>query len=296
MSAPADARIYDLGYRTYQGPRRGPAWAPITVWRHTVQRVLGLRRPFRHKILPGIALLVALAPALVYVGIAGFLPVDLIGKDLLPSYAEYYGVIAMALVLFSSFVAPEALCTDRRTGMLDLYLSGPLDRNRYLAAKWAAVLGVMLLMTAGPQLFMLTSFTLENAGPPLREVPRLLLQIAASGIAVALLYTAVSMAVSSFTTRRAVAAVVTALILIVPGIVVDVVVQDSGAPDALSVLQPGVGRELAWRVFGEAHSADELAHVPIARVSTLLVTVAVAGWIAVGAFVCWFRYRRLARA
>lgn len=296
MSAPADARIYDLGYRTYEGSRRGPAWAPVTVWRHTVQRVLGLRRPFRHKILPGIALLVALAPALVYVGIAGFLPVDLIGKDLLPSYAEYYGVIAMALVLFSSFVAPEALCTDRRTGMLDLYLSGPLDRNRYLAAKWAAVLAVMLLMTAGPQLFMLTSFTLENAGPPLREVPRVLLQIAASGVAVALLYTAVSMAVSSFTTRRAVAAVVTALILIVPGIVVDVVVQDSGAPDALSVLQPGVGREFAWRVFGEAHSADELAHVPIARVSTLLVTVAVAGWIAVGAFVCWFRYRRLARA
>ena len=296
MSAPADARIYDLGYRTYEGPRRGPAWAPITVWRHTVQRVLGLRRPFRHKILPGIALFVALAPALVYVGIAGFLPVDLIGKDLLPSYAEYYGVIAMALVLFSSFVAPEALCTDRRTGMLDLYLSGPLDRNRYLAAKWAAVLAVMLLMTAGPQLFMLTSFTLENAGPPLREVPRVLLQIAASGVAVALLYTAVSMAVSSFTTRRAVAAVVTALILIVPGIVVDVVVQDSGAPDALSVLQPGVGSELAWRVFGEAHSADELAHVPIARVSTLPVTVAVAGWIAVGAFVCWFRYRRLERA
>lgn len=296
MSAPADARIYDLGYRTYEGSRRGPAWAPVTVWRHTVQRVLGLRRPFRHKILPGIALLVALAPALVYVGIAGFLPVDLIGKDLLPSYAEYYGVIAMALVLFSSFVAPEALCTDRRTGMLDLYLSGPLDRNRYLAAKWAAVLAVMLLMTAGPQFFMLTSFTIENAGPPLREVPRVLLQIATSGIAVALLYTAVSMAVSSFTTRRAVAAVVTALILIVPGIVVDVVVQDSGAPDALSVLQPGVGRELAWRVFGEAHSADELAHVPIARVSTLLVTVAVAGWIAVGAFVCWFRYRRLARA
>lgn len=296
MSTPADARIYDLGYRTYEGPRRGPAWAPITVWRHTVQRVLGLRRPFRHKILPGIALLVALAPALVYVGIAGFLPVDLIGKDLLPSYAEYYGVIAMALVLFSSFVAPEALCTDRRTGMLDLYLSVPLDRNRYLAAKWAAVLAVMLLMTAGPQFFMLTSFTIENAGPPLREVPGVLLQIATSGIAVALLYTAVSMAVSSFTTRRAVAAVVTALILIVPGIVVDVVVQDSGAPDALSVLQPGVGRELAWRVFGEAHSADELAHVPIARVSTLLVTVAVAGWIAVGAFVCWFRYRRLARA
>jgi ABC-2 type transport system permease protein len=296
MSSRPEARIYDLGYRTYEGSRRGPAWALVTVWRHTVQRVLGLRRPFRHKILPGIALLVALAPALVYVGIAGFLPVDLIGENLLPSYAEYYGVITMALILFSSFVAPEALCTDRRTGMLDLYLSGPLDRNRYLVSKWAAVLAVMLLMTTGPQLFMLTSYTIENAGPPLREVPRILLEIAASGIAVALLYTSVSMAVSSFTTRRAVAAVVTALLLIVPSIVVDVVVRDSGAPDALSVLQPGVANEFAWRVFGEAHSADELASIPIARVSTPLVTAALLGWIAAGAFACWFRYRRLERA
>lgn len=291
-----EARIYDLGYRTYDGPRRGTAWAPVTVWKHTVQRVLGLRRPFRHKIFPGLALLIALAPALVYVGIAGFLPVDLIGEDLLPSYAEYFGVITMALVLFSSFVAPEALCTDRRTGMLDLYLSGPLERNRYLVAKWAAVLAVMLLMTTGPQLFMLTSFTIENAGPPLREVPRVLLQIATSGIAVALLYTSVSMAVSSFTTRRAVAAVVTALILIVPGIVVDVVVQDSGAPDALAVLQPGVANEFAWRVFGETHSAEDLSAIPLSRVSTSLVVAALLGWIVAGAVACWFRYRQLERA
>lgn len=296
MSRPDQAQIFDLGYHRYEGTRRGVVWAPVTVWRHTVQRVLGLRRPFRHKILPGVALLIALVPALVYVGIAALLPVDLIGDELLPSYADYYGVIVTALVLFSSFVAPEALCTDRRTGMLDLYLSGPLDRNRYLAAKWAAVLAVMLLMTTGPQLFMLASFTIEGAGPPLREIPRLLLDIAAAGVGVALLYTAVSMAVSSFTTRRTVAAVVTALLLIVPNIVVTVLVESGGAPDELAVLQPAVGQELAWRVFGESHTAEELAEVPLARLETPLVLAGLLGWIAGGALACWLRYRRLERA
>jgi ABC-2 type transport system permease protein len=250
---------------------------------------------FRHKILPGVALLIAFVPALVYVGIAALLPLDLIGKDYLPSYADYYGLIVTALVLFSSFVAPEALCPDRRTGMLDLYLSGPLDRNRYLAAKWAAVLTVMLLMTTGPQLFMLASFTIEGSGPPLRDVPRLLLEIAVAGIGVALLYTAVSMAVSSFTTRRTVAAVVTALLLLVPGIIVTTLVEGGGAPDELAVL--GLpGQEFAWRVFGEAHTALQLADVPIARLSTLLVVVGLVGWITAGAAVCWLRYRRLERS
>lgn len=296
MSQRSGARIYDLGYRRYEGERRGVGWAPVTVWRHTVQRVLGLRRPFRHKILPGVALVIAFVPALVYVGIAALFPVDLIGEDILPSYAAYSGVIVSALILFSSFVAPEALCTDRRTGMLDLYLAGPLDRNRYLAAKWAAVLGVMLLMTMAPQLFMLASYTVEGAGPPMREVPRLLLEIVVAGSAIALFYTAVAMGVSSLTTRRAAAAVAIALLLIVPNLAVTSVVQQAGAPDRLALLQPAVAEELAWRVFGDSHAADEIANSPVARLSTPLVVAAVTGWILMGAFVCWFRYRRLERS
>lgn len=292
MSERADAQIYDLGYRSYEGPRRGAGWAPVTVWRHTVQRVLGLHRPFRHKILPGIALVIAFVPALIFVGIAALLPVDLIGKDALPSYGEYYGLIVTALTLFASFVAPEALCTDRRTGMLDLYLAGPLDRNRYLAAKWTAVFVVMLLMTMGPQLFMLASYSVEGAGPALSDVPELLGRIAVAGCAVALFYTAVSLAVSSLTTRRAVAAVAIVLLLLVPGIAVGVSVESAGAPDELALLTPGLTQELAWRVFEESHPVEEL-EPPITRLSTPLIAAALVGWIAVGALVCWIRYRRL---
>ena len=95
------ARIYDVGYRAYDGPRSAPIWALVTIWRHTLQRVLGLHRSFRHKVLPGIALVIAFVPALIFVGIAAFLPVDPSHDDILPSYGEYTGLITMALALFA---------------------------------------------------------------------------------------------------------------------------------------------------------------------------------------------------
>jgi hypothetical protein len=42
------------------------------------------------------------------------------------------------------------------------------------------------------------------------------------------------------------------------------------------------------RVFDEVPDTD----VPIGRVSTELVVVGLAGWIALGAAVCWVSYRR----
>lgn len=291
MSGEQGARIFDVGYRSYDGPRSAPVWALVTIWRHTVQRVLGLHRSFRHKVLPGIALAIAFLPALIFAGIAAFLPVDPILEDILPSYGEYVGFIVMALALFASFVAPEALCTDRRTGMLDLYLAGPLDVTRYLAAKWAAVAGVMSVMTVGPQLFILVAYTVENAGPSLRETPLLLLRIVVSGIGVALFYTAVAMGVSSLTTRRAVAAVATVLVLLVPSIAVGTAVESGGAPDELALLTPAVATEYAWRVFDDVRGPLHTDR-PIERLSTGFVVAGLAGWVALGTAVCWVSYRR----
>jgi ABC-2 type transport system permease protein len=291
MSGEQGARIFDVGYRSYDGPRSAPVWALATVWKHTLQRVLGLHRSVRHKVLPAIAVLIAFLPAVIFVGITAFLPAAQILDEILPSYGEYTGEITMALALFASLVAPEALCTDRRTGMLDLYLAGPLDVRRYLAAKWAAVASVMLVMTIGPQLFLLVSYTVVSAGPSLGDAPLLLLRILASGVGVALFYTAVAMGVSSLTTRRAVAAVATVLVLLVPQIAVGVAVESSDAPEELALLTPSVATEYAFRVFGETRGVLD-DDPPIADVSTGLVVAGLAGWILLGIGVSLLSYRR----
>ena len=64
MSSEQGARLLDLGYRRYDGPRRASAWAILTLAEFTVRRVLGLGRGARHKVLPALTLAIAYLPAL----------------------------------------------------------------------------------------------------------------------------------------------------------------------------------------------------------------------------------------
>jgi ABC-2 type transport system permease protein len=283
-----DARLFDLGYRGYDGPRERPARAIPTLALFTAMRVLGLGRGARHKMLPAITLAIAYLPAL------GSVAFSVIAEDIAPdgliSYGDYMFIIGSALALFAALVAPEALCPDRRSGMLGLYLAGPLDRNRYLVAKGAAVLAVMLLITVGPLLFMLLAFTLAGLGPSAGETPELLLDILAAGVATALLYASLSMAVSSLTTRRAAAAVGVVLLLLVPVSVVRTAIESAGAPDELDLLSfPFVAGELAYRIFGETPDDSE----PITQLSTGLVAGGLGAAILAGALLCWLRYHRI---
>jgi ABC-2 type transport system permease protein len=283
-----DARLFDLGYRGYDGPRERPARAILTLADFTARRVLGLGRGARHKVLPAITLAIAYLPALSNV-IYSVLASDIVQGDLI-TYGDYMFIIGSALALFAALVAPEALCPDRRSGMLGLYLAGPLDRTRYLAAKGAGVVLAMLLITLGPLLFMLLAFVLAGHGPSASEVPGLLLRILAAGTVTALVYTALSMAVSSFTTRRAAAAVGVVLLVFVPAFVVRGSIEDAGAPEELDLFSsPFVVAELAYRIFGETPEAGD----PVTELSTWMVAGGVAGAILVGSLVCWLRYRRL---
>jgi ABC-2 type transport system permease protein len=283
-----DARLFDLGYRSYDGPRERPARAILTLAEFTARRVVGLGRGGRHKVLPAITLAIAYLPALFSVAYAA-LASDVLEDDLV-TYGEYMFIIGSALALFAALVAPEALCPDRRSGMLGLYLAGPLDRTRYLVAKWTGVFAVMLLITLGPLLFMLLAFVLAGHGPSATETPELLVRIFAAGVTTALLYVALSMAVSSFTTRRAAAAVGVVLLLFVPATVVRTAIESAGAPNELDLFSsPLVVADLAYRIFGETREDGE----PVTELSTWLVSGGVGAAILAGALACWLSYRRL---
>jgi ABC-2 type transport system permease protein len=285
---PSGARLFDLGYRGYEGPRKRPAYAIVTLTLFTLRRVLGLGRGARHKILPAITLAIAYVPALGSVVFAAV--ANTVVADGLITYGDYTFFIGSALVLFSALIAPEALCPDRRSGMFGLYLAGPLDRTRYLAAKGIGVLTAMLLITVGPLLFMFAAFVIAGLGPPATDVPLLLLRIGASGLATAALYASLSLAVSSFTTRRAAAAVALVLVFAVPPIVVRSAIESADAPDALDLFSfPFVAGDLSRRIFGESPDED----TPITHLSSGAVAGALVAIVVAAALVCWLRYRRI---
>jgi ABC-2 type transport system permease protein len=263
------ARIVDRGYRRYEGRRTGRAGAFRALVAHSMQRALGLRRPANQKILPAIAVFIAYVPAIVFVGLSVLIKDTLLANaNLVPTYGDYYSFISAAIVVFSAFVAPELLCTDRRTGMLGLYLASPLTRNSYLAAKAVSVVSL--------------------DGPA--QLLRLIGEVLLGGAVVALLQSSLSLAVSSTTTRKAAASAGVILILLASTAISDALVKGADAsPElfCLNLLQ--MPFELVRRIFGETSPDATIAAIPN---STLVA--AYVGWTVVFAGFTWLRYRRVA--
>lgn len=290
-SADVGARILDRGYRRYDGPRSrvfGPFRALVV---HSLRSALGLKRPASQKILPVLAIVIAYVPALVFVGLSVLIEDTLLAnRNLVPSYADYYGFVSAAIVVFSAFVAPELMCTDRRTGMLGIYLASPLTRTSYLAAKAVAVGLLLALVTLGPPLLMLVAFTLIGQGPDGPEqLARLFGDMVLGGVAVAVLQASLSLAVSSTTSRKAAASAGVILVLLASSALSNALLGDADAPAwlfSLDLLQ--MPFELVRRIYGEPSLDPTVAALP-----TRSILAAYAGWtVAFASFTVW-RYRRI---
>ena len=283
------ARIVDRGYRRYDGSRTGTLGAFRALVVHSMQRALGLKRPASQKILPAIAVFIAYVPAIVFVGLSVLIQDTLLANaNLVPTYADYYSFISAAIVVFSAFVAPELLCTDRRTGMLGLYLASPLTRNSYLAAKATAVVSLLALVTLGPPLLMMIAFTLIGQGPDgPAAVARILGEILLGGAVVALLHASLSLAASSTTTRKAAASAGVILVLLASTAVSDALVKGADASPnlfCLNLLQ--MPFELVRRIFGEVSPDPIIAGIP-----TRTLVLAYLAWTVLFSGFTWLRYR-----
>ena len=301
------ARILDQGYRSYDGPRTGLPGAVRSVVRYSVRHTLGLGRPARHKILPWLAVVIALVPAVVFVGLAVVLNVDIIEEEILPDYHQYYRFITTALFFYCGIVVPDILVSDRRNGMLSLYLSTPLERWSYLSSKALAVALTLAVLTVGPVLFLLVAYTIEGSGPDgLIEWLKIFVRIMASGAAISAAFTAASLAAASLSDRRAFASVGVILLLWGSGFVTLALVEGADMSERIYAFDlGGISDELKNRIYsvegldpigGEAPADDDDFSPGAGRasLSTTFVAAANLAWVALGASVVWWRYRRLA--
>jgi len=106
-----DARILGTGYRSYSGPRLGPRHAVWTLSRHSFERIMGLRRPARYKVLPILTFVIAYLPAVAFIGAIALLPSRRLGQ-FVPDPGQYYAFVTAALTLF----AADAHDISRREG------------------------------------------------------------------------------------------------------------------------------------------------------------------------------------
>lgn len=292
MTVPVAASIGERGYRRYDGPRMGEGAAITSVWRHTIQRVLGLRRAARHKILPFLTIIIAFLPAVAFIGVLALLPPvsdeGQLRTEFVPTYSEYYGFVSAAILLFVVFVAPEALCPDRRSRSLSLYLASPLKRDTYLLAKLLAIFTVLCIVTIGPLVVLLIGYVVQSNGPdgPL-GVLTTLIRIVGAGAAVSLFFTAFAAFMASLTDRKGLATGGSLIALIASQVIGNVLLAAFDLPEGsllFGFVMPPF--ELAVRTIDG--SATEMLSIP--TVPTATVTAAVGAWVVVFLIGVWVRY------
>lgn len=156
-----DGVIFDRGYRTYDGPRRGPAGARRAVYKEGLKRIFGIGRKARTKIFPWSMMAIALITAIVIVG--AHFAIGNIAEALaegLPSYGELFDAYSWISLIFIAYAGPQLLIPDRTNGVLSVYFSRPLTVDGYLGAKaagFATVVGAMYLV---PQIVLHLGFGL----------------------------------------------------------------------------------------------------------------------------------------
>jgi ABC-2 type transport system permease protein len=222
----ATGSIYDLGYRTYEGPRLGRRHAIWALYIASLRSAFGIGRGGRAKIAPMSIAVLALLPALVAVGIDA-LVTGTIGQgfDSPIQYATYLGYTQILLILFVAAQAPELVGRDQRHRVLVLYFSRALERTDYALAKLGALTTALLIVLGLPLLVIFigrvlgASDVVGAAVDNLRDVA----PVVVVGPLAALVLGGLALAVAAMTPRRAYATVGIIALFIIPPILIAIV-------------------------------------------------------------------------
>ncbi|MGW5664338.1 ABC transporter permease [Streptomyces sp. NPDC003758] len=143
-------RIHNIGYRSYDGPRLGRAYARRSLYSQSLRGAYGLGRSVKSKVLPMLLFVVMCVPALIMVAVA----VATTAKDLPDQYTRYAIIMQAVIGLYVASQAPQAVSRDLRFKTVPLYFSRPIETADYVRAKYAALASAMFILTAAPLLVL----------------------------------------------------------------------------------------------------------------------------------------------
>ena len=175
--------------------------------------------------------------------------------------------------------------------MLALYLASPLNRTTYVLAKAIGIFAVMLIVAAGPILFLILGYWLAGAGPDgVVETLEVLGRALFAGGLTAALYTGVGMFISSIPRRWAIASLAIVGFFIVSSLLAVGLTESTDAPDLIVLASPDDVMTKASQ-----HIMDDLSPTVDAldeRAGWLLILVS-AGYGVASLAVTWWRYQTI---
>ena len=289
--------VYDRGYRPYDGARGGRRAATAALYRTSLRRAIGLRRPWRQKVAPASLLAIAVVPAVINVGI-GYLTRDTPAEGFeFITFREYVGV-SSALLLFVALVAPDLVCPDRRQRVLSLIFARPLTGRDYALAKIGAIFTCVFAFSFLPQvvLFLGQMLVSDGALDYVSDNAAIMWKVPVAAALLALFYAVLGVALASLSSRRIVAGASMLGVTLVSSTVAAILVQadTGGGPDApghpaalLNILAlPLQVRDLVF--LGRLHEDSSLSGV---SGGGALATVCYAAVVLACIAIVLFRYR-----
>jgi hypothetical protein len=236
------ARLEDTRYARYEGVRRAPWLAVVSLARWSAFGALGARKSWRAKFLPVTLTLIALLPAFAVLAIRAIVGQRFQNRfpELIP-YRQYLTEIGLDVTIFAAILCPELLCPDRRDNVLSLYLSTAVGRFTYVIGKVIAAVVPLLALTLLPVLllFVGNTFFADSAAGYLADHWGDIFRIVASGVLLASYVSLLGLAVASFTSRRAFALGTYAGLMLIPTFIGATLVDDAGLDKHLQLIMLG---------------------------------------------------------
>ncbi|MFJ8805250.1 ABC transporter permease [Streptomyces sp. NPDC102490] len=189
-------RIHNIGYRSYDGPRLGRAYARRSLYSQSLRGAYGLGRSAKSKVLPMLLFVVMCLPAAIMVAVAVATKAD----DLPVDYTRYAIVLQAVISLYVASQAPQSVSRDLRFKTVPLYFSRPIETADYVRAKYASLASALFILTAAPLLVLYVGALLAKLD--FADQTKGFAQGLVSVALLSLLFAGIGLVVASVTPRR----------------------------------------------------------------------------------------------